>query len=118
MRRHLHRDNHGEKDAVITHAKQNWHTDMDSPGKSEKCIAARLLKISKSEYNDGAPVIKVSQELLGDIIGVIHKTINQHLSAFEQDSLIRVGYGRIELLDLSGLDVIASAWKFPKHGDT
>lgn len=71
-------------------------------------IAARLLTIPKSEHVDGVPVIKVSQELLGEMIGVTRKTINQHLSAFERDGLIRVGYGRIELLDLAGLEVIAS----------
>lgn len=71
-------------------------------------IAARLLTIPKSEFIDGVPVIKVSQELLGEMIGVTRKTINQHLSTFEKDGLIRLGYGRIELLDLSGLEVIAS----------
>ena len=71
-------------------------------------IAARLLTIPKSEYVDGVPVIKVSQELLGEMIGVTRKTINQHLSSFEQDGLISVGYGRIELLNLNGLEIIAS----------
>ncbi len=71
-------------------------------------IAARLLTIPKSENLGGVPVIKVSQEMLGEMIGVTRKTINQHLSTFEHDGLIRVGYGRIELLDLAGLEVLAS----------
>ena len=71
-------------------------------------IAARLLTIPKSEYLGEVPAIKVSQELLGEMIGVTRKTINQHLSVFERDGLIRVGYGRIELLDLAGLEIIAS----------
>lgn len=71
-------------------------------------IAARLLAIAKDDQNDELPVIKVSQELLGEMIGVTRKTVNQHLSAFERNGLVRVGYGRIELLDLTGLKVIAS----------
>lgn len=81
--------------------------EVISPGPRER-IAARLLTIPKSEYLYEVPVIKVSQELLGEMIGVTRKTINQHLSAFEQSGLIRVGYGRIELLDMDSLEVIAS----------
>lgn len=74
-------------------------------------IAARLLTIPKNNpvnSRNETPVIKVSQELLGEMIGVTRKTVNQHLSAFERDGLIRVGYGQIELLDLPGLEAIAS----------
>lgn len=76
--------------------------------KPRERIAARLLTIPKSYTEDGSPIIKVSQEMLGEMIGVTRKTINQHLSAFERGGLIRVGYGQIELIDLSGLELIAS----------
>jgi CRP-like cAMP-binding protein len=71
-------------------------------------IAARLLTIPKTNPDNEPAVIKVSQELLGEMIGVTRKTVNQHLSAFERDGLIRVGYGQIELLDLPGIEAIAS----------
>lgn len=71
-------------------------------------IAARLLTIPKTNPDNEPPVIKVSQELLGEMIGVTRKTVNQHLSAFERDGLIRVGYGQIELLYLPGIEAIAS----------
>lgn len=71
-------------------------------------IAARLLTIPKSNEEDGIAMIKVSQEMLGEMVGVSRKTINQHLSVLERDGLIRLRYGRIELLDLFGLEAIAS----------
>lgn len=71
-------------------------------------LAARLLAITPEEETDNLPVINVSQELLGEMIGVTRKTVNQHLSTFEKDGLICVGYGKIELCDLKGLRLIAS----------
>lgn len=71
-------------------------------------LAARLLAITPDDDFDETPAISVSQELLGEMIGVTRKTVNQHLSAFEKGGLIRVGYGKIELCDLKGLRLIAS----------
>lgn len=76
--------------------------------KPRQRIAARLLTIPKHGYVNGNPVLKVSQELLGEMIGVSRKTINQHLSKLEQDGLVRVGYGEIELRDADRLEIIAS----------
>lgn len=71
-------------------------------------IAARLLATAKHVHIDQAPVINISQEMLGEMIGVTRKTVNFHLSAFERAGLIRVSYGRIELCDVIGLQVIAN----------
>ena len=71
-------------------------------------IAARLLATARNDQVGEAPVIRVSQELLGEMIGVTRKTVNYHLAAFERDGLVRAGYGRIELCDLSGLRAIAN----------
>ncbi len=71
-------------------------------------IAARLLATARSEHIDDAPVIKLSQELLGEMMGVTRKTINSHLSAFERDGLVHIGYGRIELCDIDGLRTVAN----------
>ncbi len=71
-------------------------------------IAARLLAIAGDDQADKNPVLRISQELLGELMGVTRKTVNIHLSAFERDGLIRTGYGRIELCDLSGLKMIAN----------
>lgn len=71
-------------------------------------IAARLLAIAGDDHSDENPVLRISQELLGELMGVTRKTVNIHLSAFERDGLIRTGYGRIELCNLNGLKAIAN----------
>ena len=71
-------------------------------------IAARLLALAKSDPSDGALVVKVSQEMLGEMVGVTRKTINQHLTKFVQDGYIRVGYGKIELCNTAGLEQLVA----------
>lgn len=70
-------------------------------------IAARLLAFHDHIQTEDRHVIKVSQELLGEMMGLTRKTINHHLSNFERAGLIRVGYGKIELADIAGLKLIA-----------
>ena len=70
-------------------------------------LAARLLAITLDDKASEAPTISVNQEALGEMIGVTRKTVNQHLSTFEKNGLIRIGYGKIELCDLKGLRLIA-----------
>ncbi len=71
-------------------------------------IAARLLATVGDSPVAEVPMINISQEMLGEMIGVTRKTVNLHLSAFERDGLVRVGYGKIELCDLNGLKLIAN----------
>lgn len=70
-------------------------------------IAARLLAFHDHIQSADRQVIKVSQELLGEMMGLTRKTINYHLSSFEADGLVRIGYGKIELTDINGLKLIA-----------
>lgn len=70
-------------------------------------IAARLLAFHDHIQTTDRHVIKVSQELLGEMMGLTRKTINHHLSNFEDAGLIKVGYGKIELADIAGLKMIA-----------
>lgn len=70
-------------------------------------IAARLLAIGGDGRSGDTPIIRISQELLGEMLGVTRKTINFHLSAFERDGLVQVSYSRIELMDLDGLRAVA-----------
>lgn len=74
-------------------------------------IAARLLAAADGHHetiSGPTPTIRLSQELLGEMIGLTRKTVNVHLSAFERDGLIEVGYGRIKLRDLARLRAVAN----------
>jgi CRP-like cAMP-binding protein len=74
-------------------------------------IAARLLAAGDGQrqmMGEITPTIRLSQELLGEMTGLTRKTVNVHLSAFERDGLIEVGYGRIKLCDLARLRAVAN----------
>lgn len=71
-------------------------------------IAARLLATVGDGQSGDIPTICISQELLGEMIGVTRKTINFHLTAFERDGLLHLSYNRIQLSDVTGLQAIAN----------
>ena len=74
-------------------------------------IAARLLAAVGRHHQappPAAPIIRISQELLGEMIGVTRKTVNLHLSAFERDGLVKIGYGWIQLCDINRLRAVSN----------
>jgi hypothetical protein len=55
------------------------------------------------------PVVRLSQQAIGEMIGVTRKTVNAHLAAFERDQLITASYNRIILRDVAGLRRVAES---------
>lgn len=72
-------------------------------------IVARLLAAAAAGDPAEDPVIMISQELLGEMIGVTRKTVNLHLTKLERDGLLKLGYGRIEIVDPEQLQAIANS---------
>lgn len=70
-------------------------------------IAARLLAMVGDGPFDAPPLVLANQELLGEMVGVSRKTMNMHLSQFEQTGLVQLGYGQIVLSDVAGLRAVA-----------
>ena len=71
-------------------------------------IAARL--IASAELSSGeTPFIRLNQQLLGEMTGLTRKTVNVHLSTFEQDGLIEIRYGGLVLRDLDRLRAVMNA---------
>ena len=77
--------------------------------KPRQRIAARLLAAIEGGSLGGTPTLRVSQELLGEMLGLTRKTINSHLSYFAKIGLIRSGYGQIEILNADGLKNISNS---------
>jgi len=67
-------------------------------------IVRRVQQLA-TEYGDGRPetVIPLTQEALASMAGTARPTANRVLRALESDRLIRVGRGRITVLDADGL---------------
>lgn len=72
-------------------------------------LARRLLAISGSygEVAGGTQSIRVSQEQLGQMVGVTRQTANLILRGFEADGMLRLGRGYIRLIDLEALRHLA-----------
>jgi len=72
-------------------------------------LASRLLIMASTAAGDAAPVVRLSQQAIGEMIGVTRKTVNGHLAAFERARLITASYNRIVLSDVQGLRRLADS---------
>jgi CRP/FNR family cyclic AMP-dependent transcriptional regulator len=72
-------------------------------------LASRLLIMAAASAGGAPPVVRLSQQAIGEMIGVTRKTVNGHLAAFERAQLIKASYSRIVLKDVEGLRRIAES---------
>jgi CRP/FNR family cyclic AMP-dependent transcriptional regulator len=74
-------------------------------------LARRLLHMSQG-YGEFGPLgrktLEVRQEQLGAMLNTSRQSVNTQLKEFASDGLLRVAYGRIELLDIEGLARVAA----------
>ncbi len=72
-------------------------------------LASRLLLMAATQASAGPAVVRLSQQAIGEMIGVTRKTVNAHLAAFEREQLVQASYNRIILRDPQGLQRIADS---------
>ena len=72
-------------------------------------LASRLLLMAATPAHASRPVVRLSQQAIGEMIGVTRKTVNAHLAAFEREHLVEASYNRITLRDPHGLQRIADS---------
>jgi CRP-like cAMP-binding protein len=72
-------------------------------------LASRLLIMASPAVGGAPPMVRLSQQAIGEMIGVTRKTVNGHLAAFERAQLIKAGYNRIILEDVEGLRRLAES---------
>lgn len=76
---------------------------------ASKRLAHRLLMIAQG-YGETEParrVLQLPQEDLAAMLGLSRQTINSLLKALEQQGIVGLSYGAIEILDLNGLRLAA-----------
>ena len=76
-------------------------------------IAARLLAMAIAD-NGSPPLIRLSQQMLGEMTGLTRKTVNGHLAAFAQEGLLAIGYGGLEIRDPERLRRAAGEHSAPR----
>lgn len=72
-------------------------------------IARRLLALSRDHnlrWSGARRVLSIQQEQLGAMLGLSRKTVNQNLRQMQQQGLIQVQYGQVEILDVEGLETL------------
>jgi CRP/FNR family cyclic AMP-dependent transcriptional regulator len=72
-------------------------------------LASRLLLMAAAQPGGGEAVVRLSQQAVGEMIGVTRKTVNTYLAAFERARLIETGYNRILVRDPAGLRQVADS---------
>ena len=68
-------------------------------------VARRLLLLAEvaNRQQDNYAVVPVTQEALAMMLGMTRQTLSKELRFFRQDGLIRLAYGKIEILSESSL---------------
>jgi len=68
-------------------------------------VARRLLLLAEvaNRQQDGHAIVPVTQEALAMMLGMTRQTLSKELRFFRQDGLIRLAYGKIEILSESSL---------------
>jgi CRP/FNR family transcriptional regulator, cyclic AMP receptor protein len=72
----------------------------------ESRVARTLLRLAGFPRGDQGcemPVVRITQQELGNMVGGARETINRHLKVLHLAGLIRLGKGSISLLDVRGL---------------
>jgi CRP-like cAMP-binding protein len=72
-------------------------------------IARRLLRLAREvglEPDGRAPQtsLQITQRQLASMVGATRESVNKHLNALQDDSIVRLGRGRIHVLDLDRLE--------------
>lgn len=96
----------------VGRANYRWLIEMVTRPSLQR-IASRLLDLARWPYGSRAgptsPIDNVSQEELANACNLSRQTMNSALRQLEKRGFIRIGYGRIEIVDSRGMqDFIAS----------
>lgn len=70
-------------------------------------LASRVELLARPAWASAG--LRISQQALGEMIGLTRKTVNGYLAEFERAGLIRRAYGEVVVLDPAGLRRIAES---------
>ncbi len=85
---------------------------------AESRLARRLLMLARSSpaaEGQGPVTLSLSQSQLGMMLSLSRQTTNQVLQSLQDQGVVQVSYGRIEVLDLDKLVVVAGLSPSERH---
>lgn len=73
----------------------------------ESRLAATLLTLRLGADTTAVPVISITQQALGDRLGVSRESVNKWLRSWERDGVVELGRNRITVRDTKHLEALA-----------
>ena len=73
-------------------------------------MAHRLLTLARGDATQSLDVratVRLPQEALAMMLGITRQTLSRELAALARDGVLRLGYRRIEILSVDGLQALA-----------
>jgi len=73
-------------------------------------VAHRLLTLARGDATQSLDVratVRLPQEALAMMLGITRQTLSRELAALARDGVLRLGYRRIEILSVDGLQALA-----------
>jgi CRP-like cAMP-binding protein len=70
-------------------------------------LASRIELLARPAW--ASQGLRISQQALGEMVGLSRKTVNGHLAEFERAGLIRRAYGELVVIDPAGLRRVAES---------
>lgn len=71
-------------------------------------LAKRMLALETRAQDGGSAVLAVSQEDLAMMLGVSRQSVNRQLRQWEGEGIVRLHYGRIEVIDADKLAMVVT----------
>jgi len=69
-------------------------------------LAGLLLELSEETDDPSIRQLQSSQKALGDRLGITREWINKQLKDFEREGIVKIGRGRVEILDVPTMALI------------
>lgn len=104
----------------VSRRNYRWLVEMTTRPTLQR-IAERLVDLGRWTHGERTgpvyPIERVSQEALAAATNVSRQTMNSALQELEARGLIKLGYGRIDIIDSRGLDTLAMSEPAKKSAD-
>lgn len=82
---------------------------LEAPSRVARCLLRLGQAFGKPAGGGTLIDVKLSQQQLGNLVGISRESVNKHLGEFQRDGLIEVAAGIITLRDKGGLEDVALA---------
>ena len=78
-----------------------------TPARLARALLRLLSDHGIARTDDAAPGLRISQEELGNYVGLARENVNRHLRRWAESGIVRISRGEIAVLDTDALEAVA-----------